>query len=249
MSVAAIQPFGLFALAGVALGVVTVVLLGRKRGIPGAQLGLIVPLATFAVAFGSHFFDVAWYQWDRASQDSMLWLRIYQGVSVFGGVAGAALVIWPLASNKPTPLGTWADIAALGMLVGLFVGRIGCALVHDHPGVPTDLPAGVDFPVDRLWFEGARELAGGEQFLRLHDVGLEELVLLLPLLIAAFAMRDRFTRPGMLAALISIGYAAIRFPLDLLRLAESEPTKLGLTGGQWGCLVLAVVAGLALRKR
>lgn len=245
-----IQPFGMIALLGLAAGVLVAVLLGRKRGIPGGELGLITPIAALAVVFGAHFFDVAWYRWDLASREPMLWLRIQDGVSVFGGVVGAALVIWPLAMGKPT-LRAWADVAALGMLVGLTVGRIGCALVHDHLGLPTDLPIGVDVPVDRLWFPGARELVvEGATTVRLHDVGLEEFLLLIPLTVAALVLRNRFER-GMMAGWIALGYAAIRFPLDLLRLRELEPVRLGLTGGQWGCLVLAVVAAvlLALHKR
>lgn len=245
-----IQPFGVIALLGLAAGVLTTVLVGRKRGIPGSELGLITPLAAIAVVLGAHFFDVAWYQWDMASQDTMLWLKIQQGVSVFGGVGGAALAIWPLAMGKPT-LRAWADVAALGMLVGLTIGRIGCALVHDHLGNPTDLPIGIDVPVDRLWFPEARDLVvEGATTVRLHDVGMEEFLLLLPLTIAALVLRNKFQR-GMLAAAIALGYAAIRLPLETLRLRAFEPMQLGLTGGQWGCLVLVLVTSvfIALIKR
>jgi prolipoprotein diacylglyceryltransferase len=75
---------------------------------------------------------------------------------------------------------------------------------------------------------------------------MEEFVLLIPLVIFAFAARNRFPRPGTLAAMIAIGYAAIRFPLDFLRTAEYEPAQLGLTSGQWGSIVLLVAANLFL---
>src|SRR5258705_12845288 len=84
-----IQPFGVFALLGVGLGSLTTVLLGRKRGVPGGDLGLIVPLAAFATLLGAHWFDVLWYQWDAASADPKLWIRVQNGMSVYGGTAGA----------------------------------------------------------------------------------------------------------------------------------------------------------------
>ena len=81
--------------------------------------------------------------------------------------------------------------------------------------------------------------------MRLHDVGMEELLLLIPLTVAAFALRNRFAR-GMLAGWIALAYVAIRFPLELLRLRDLEPLRLGLTGGQWGCLAVSLVAVLLL---
>jgi phosphatidylglycerol:prolipoprotein diacylglycerol transferase len=242
-----VQSFGLLALAGFGLGVLTTVLLGRKRGVPGRDLGLIVPIAAAAVMFGSHWFDVAWYRWDDASQDPKLWLRLYQGVSVFGGVFAAAFAVWALARTRSVDLAVWADIAAIGMLVGLTIGRVACALVHDHPGVATDLPIGIDFPTDRLYFTGARDLGSGT--VRLHDVGFEELLLLIPLTIAAFVLIARPLRAGTVAAVIAIAYVGIRFPLDFLRMPETEPTRLGLTGGQWGCVVLLALTVLAIVLR
>ncbi len=67
------------------------------------------------------------------------------GLVWYGGLAlGAASVIWT-ARRRRLPLGAVADAAAPTVALGYAIGRIGCFLVGDDYGVPTNLPWGVAF--------------------------------------------------------------------------------------------------------
>jgi prolipoprotein diacylglyceryltransferase len=126
------------------------------------------------------------------------------------------------------------------------IARIGCALVHDHLGLATDSMFGVDFPAERVrWL--LPEMSGAT--VRLHDVGLEELLALLPLVAVAIVLAVRRPRAGTLAIFVALSYAILRFGLDYLRLPEAEPRHAMLTAGQWSCVVLALAAVIALVRR
>ena len=69
------------------------------------------------------------------------------GLVWYGGfILGAAAVLFTLYKRR---LLVWrmVDIAALALALGYAIGRIGCFLVGDDYGRPTDLPWGVAFPV------------------------------------------------------------------------------------------------------
>ena len=137
---------------------------------------------------------------------------------------------------------------AIATLVALTVGRVGCALVHDHLGVATDSVLGVDMPA--YLARGDYPRPPGADVLRVHDLGLTELLVLLVLVPIAFALLRRWrARPGLLAGVVAVSYAVVRFGLDFLRLPSNEATRGGLTGGQWGMLAMLAVAGVALVAR
>lgn len=68
------------------------------------------------------------------------------GLVWYGGFMLAAVaVIWVIRSRR-LPVWQTFDAATLGLALGYAVGRIGCFLVGDDYGRPTDLPWGVAFP-------------------------------------------------------------------------------------------------------
>lgn len=145
-------------------------------------------------------------------------------------------IAWGLTRGK------LADALALGFLVALLFGRLGCALVHDHLGVATNSALGIDTAdaiADHSWL---RRYGGP----RVFDVGLLEWLALLP--IGGFAVwaARRPWPPGQLTAVLAILYACVRFPLDFLRSPLDEPTVFVLTLGQWCSLAMVIVAAGAL---
>ena len=69
------------------------------------------------------------------------------GLVWYGGfILGAIAVIW-MIRHRRLPAWPLADATAPGLAIGYAVGRIGCFLVGDDYGRPTDLPWGVAFPV------------------------------------------------------------------------------------------------------
>jgi len=76
------------------------------------------------------------------------WMSIFSrsGLVWYGGfILGAAAVIFTL-KRRQMPIWESLDILAPALILGYAVGRVGCFLVGDDYGVPTDLPWGVAFP-------------------------------------------------------------------------------------------------------
>lgn len=188
---------------------------------------------------GAHLFDVLAYQWDKMIEDPILLLKLWSGISSYGGFIGGSMgyVLYIWWKRLPFPL--WADIGMVGMLPAFTIGRIACTIVHDHPGSPTTSPLGFDYPLsftDNLGFATA---------MRLHNLALYELLYLLPInaLVLWLAFRKSKRMPaGFLAALVGVLYAPVRFFLDYLRLSSTDPRYASLTFAQWSSIVAAGVA-------
>ena len=68
------------------------------------------------------------------------------GLEVIGGVLLAILVIVLYGRYHKVPIRHYLDVLAIGLMVALMFGRIGCFLNGCCFGKPTDLPWGVRFP-------------------------------------------------------------------------------------------------------
>ena len=155
-------------------------------------------------------------------------LQFWNGMSSFGGFAGALLGLWLRFRRDPRTLLTLAEVLAPALVVGWVFGRLGCTLVHDHIGRLSSFPLAIQFP------GGAR-----------HDLGLYELLYtLLVMLPAVILLVRRPRRPGAIIAWLALLYAPARFLADFLRnsdLPGADPRYAGLTFAQYGCLALAAV--------
>ena len=153
--------------------------------------------------------------------------------SVGGFVGGALAFAWYTRGGR-LPRLRHADALIYALLIGFTFGRVGCSLVHDHPGpiVGPDAWLAVG-----PWPDGQWRL----------DLGLVELLGLLVLDAVVYGVLARRPMPaGRLTAIVAITYASGRFPLDFLR-ADDERYA-GLTPAQLACVAF-VVAGLALLWR
>lgn len=149
------------------------------------------------------------------------------GLSLFGGLlVSVAVGVWYLRARR-VDVWRYADAVAFGLPVGFAVGRIGCFLIHDHPGTATDFVLGVQYP------DGVVR----------HDLGLYE-VLNGVLLAALFVVMAQKRVPvGWFLAVFAMEYGMFRVVTDGLRTVDSRYA--GMTPGQYlgGALV---VAGIAL---
>jgi phosphatidylglycerol:prolipoprotein diacylglycerol transferase len=140
-----------------------------------------------------------------------------RGVSSFGGFFGGFAGI--LAFFRWRKIGfperwMYLDAAAFALPFGWIFGRIGCALVHDHPGVRTMNWLAVNFP-------------GGPRY----DLGLLE-VFFLFLLGCAFLLLDRKPRPsGFYFGLFFTVYGLFRLALDQLHV--DPPRYFAITVDQY----------------
>jgi len=166
-------------------------------------------------------------------------IKFWQGgASSLGGFFGAGISLWLFAKKRKFKLKEllpYFDVGALGFWLGWGIGRIGCFLIHDHPGTLTHFMLGVKFP------EGAR-----------FDLGLLESILGFILFIVFYLLFKKLIkiRFGLVAGLSIAVYAIARFFLDFLRAAPDFPggdvRYLSLTPAQWGMLVLLLGLTLCL---
>ncbi|MBI4237548.1 MAG: prolipoprotein diacylglyceryl transferase [Deltaproteobacteria bacterium] len=235
---AQIPAFGLL----VAMGVVLAVMMGTRKA---KQLGLprheFQNMAFFLLIIGwlaAHIFEVVFYHPDFILKQPMILLDITNGFSSYGGLIGgiAAFFIWTRGPYRKDRI-LWAEAAAWSLPFAWFFGRIGCSVVHDHPGSPAPdwWPLAIDFSDPyRPWLNGPR-----------HDLGFYEAIWWFVILIVMLMLNRKPRRPGFYLWLLPILYAPVRFGLDFLRVSDAaggDTRYLGLTPAQYLSIVLAGVA-------
>ncbi|MFO0593814.1 MAG: prolipoprotein diacylglyceryl transferase family protein [Myxococcaceae bacterium] len=236
-----IDVFGVLSAAGVVLGAWLAARMARQYG-PGKDDALrdVVPWAVMFGLYGGHFMHIFAYHPELLSAaDWSLPLRFWDGLSSMGGVLGALLGIFVFFARTKQKLLPYLDALALGTAPGWMVARIGCFLVHDHPGVRTDFFLAVDFPVRTY---------GGPR----HDLGLYDALVLAAISVALFAWKQRRPLQGRLMGLLALVYSLVRFGLDFLRASDLsfvDRRYAGLTPAQYIVLGLAATGvWLLVRK-
>jgi phosphatidylglycerol:prolipoprotein diacylglycerol transferase len=220
----AIRPFGALVVLAVALGVYLSLRQARQLHLRRERL---ITLMYFVVVGGflvGHWFDVAFYSPDLIETEPRIWLALAQGQSSFGGFMGAIAGAFLFRALRGAPLFPLAEVVASSFPAAWVVGRIGCAVAHDHPGVRSDLWFAVAYP------------AGGRL-----DLGLLEAVFVLPLAVAFLWLRRKPRPVGFYSGAMCIYYAIVRFWLDFLRANDvpyADQRYAALTPAQWGTLVL-----------
>ncbi|MEO1076759.1 MAG: prolipoprotein diacylglyceryl transferase family protein [Bacteroidota bacterium] len=258
-----VQVFGLTVAVAVLVGLAMArrrfARFGLKPAV-GEQMAMWLIVGGF---LGAHLFAVLFYFPGEVARDPWLLLRVWEHISSFGGMigglVGAALYLWLRA---PDLRQRWAylDVAVFVFPFALAIGRVGCALVHDHPGRITDFPLAVSLETEPAQNLIAYAYAAAGQAAALpppsvlpslgfHDLGLYEVVYLAAVVLPLFVVLDRKPRPvGFFLCAFAVLYMPVRFGFDFLRV--SDATYAGLTPAQWVALaVLASVPVLWRRMR
>ena len=151
------------------------------------------------------------------------------GLVWYGGFILGTVAVLAVVHLRRLPMIQVVDAAALGLALGYAVGRIGCFLVGDDYGVPTELPWGVAFevgvpPTTVAAMERAfgLELEGdANQLLRVHPTQLYETFLAGAIW---FWGRNRFRRwaPGRTAIAVLALLALERFAVEFLRAKDDR---------------------------
>lgn len=154
------------------------------------------------------------------------------GLSSFGGFLGAAVSFFWHMRAKPFPLMKTADVLVIATPLGLGCGRIGCFLIHDHPGT---LAHGAGKWLAVNYPDGAR-----------YDLGLLLGVFDFLIFGVFIALSRKPRTDGFFLALFMLVYGPVRFALDFLRAIDVR--YFGLTPGQYGSVAL-FAAGCYLMRR
>ena len=219
-----VKPFGTLVAIGVYTSAYLALRLGRRLEMNERHVLNFCFWIVIGAFIGGHVLDTLFYYPGRVLKDPLSLVRLWEGQSSFGGFIGClgGALLWSRYYRQP--LLPYADVIASTFPMGWAFGRAGCALAHDHPGVHTDLWIGVRYP------DGGR-----------FDLGLYEMLMMLPFIVAFLWLRARPRARGLYLAVLCIAYAPTRFALDFLRARDTlvaDPRYWFLTPAQWASLAL-----------
>jgi phosphatidylglycerol---prolipoprotein diacylglyceryl transferase len=219
-----IKPFGVLVATGVYLGGYLAVRQARRLGLDQQLLYSFILWVVGMGFIGGHVLDAIFYYPQEVLNDPLRLVRIWEGLSSFGGFVGAGTgaLIW--GWRRRVAILPYADVVASAFPVGWVFGRAGCALAHDHPGLRSEAWIAVRYPT------------GGR-----FDLGLYEMLCMLPIAILFLVLRQKPRPWGFYLGTLAVAYAPWRFVLDFLRatdVAIADPRYGGLTPAQWACFGL-----------
>jgi len=211
-----IAPFGPLVSLGVLFGIHQMHRWADRFGLAWDRVFAAVGWMLVVGFVGSHVLDVALYRPDDFFEWDVL-LDFRRDYSSFGGVLCGGLAAWLAFRHGGVPVLRGIECTLYGFTGGWLFGRLACFAVHDHPGVRTTSPLGI-------------EIGGAVR----HDLGFYELLYTM----VVFAILEWTTRKrrydGYVIAVVATSYAPVRFALDFLRIRDA--TYGGLTPAQWACL-------------
>ena len=255
-SIGPIHSFGLIVAIGVLTGSAVLRRYAEWHGQSDHHIRALTGWVTVSGFIGAHVFDVLFYQWDAFVKDPLLILWIWKSISSYGGILGGATGWLIYVRRHRLDMRLYADITVFGLLVAFSIGRIGCTVVSDHLGNAVDpshwyAVLAMDHP--RSFGDLDEHFP---QFTTQHiaawNLGLLEFLYLVPvnLFILWYGFRpaklnaveektskEKFLdrhNAGMVAVLVGLLYAPVRFLLDFLRFnPHADPRYVGLTFAQW----------------
>jgi phosphatidylglycerol:prolipoprotein diacylglycerol transferase len=158
-------------------------------------------------------------------------------MSWFGGFAGGIAAGVVGLVRRRLRIAATLSAAAPAVALGQAVGRVGCFLVGDDYGRPTELPWGVAFP---------RGLP--PTLVPVHPTQLYEAVLLLVFVGILIRARRSGLSDAVMVAVFLIGAGAIRFGIEFIRV--DRPVALGLSVAHWAsgtCILAGALLALVAR--
>jgi phosphatidylglycerol:prolipoprotein diacylglycerol transferase len=243
---------GLFTALGVVVGVLMAAFLARRAGIDddtiyNAALALVV-----GGIIGARALYVLEHLGDFRDDPAEVFAIQTGGISIYGALIGGTLGASAYAAWRRLPhWGTMADAAAIGAILGMAVGRIGCLVNGDIFAKTTDWPIGLvythsDSPSYPVYSSVSPQLA--QQPVTAYEI-LGDLIIFVLLL---FVLRRLFKREGMIFFAWAFLYSAMRFGISFLRGTDiggvwvgDDLVAAGLRTAQLIALAIMVLAPLA----
>jgi phosphatidylglycerol:prolipoprotein diacylglycerol transferase len=236
-----IQPFGLLVATGVFVGAAVARKAIQRRGLDEDHYQRMITWMLL-FAFGlAHIVAVTAYHPERLLDEPLRLVKFWDGLSSVGGFFGAVIGCMIYARRAGVKFIDYADAIMEGFVFGWFFGRMGCTVVHDHPGIASDFFLAIDYPA------GHPSLPAGPHL----DLGLLELLFTVVIILVFLWLKRRPRFPGFYVALGTLMYAPVRFYLDFLRKPAElggDDRYVGLTPAQWSVVALVFMGAYVLWK-
>lgn len=224
-----IQVWGLFVALGIALGLWVSVRVARARSL---NTDAVMDIGLWSIAsalIGARLF-YALTEWQEYSGHWIDALRVWEGgMSITGGFLGALVGALVTMKLKKLSYLDYSDAIIVGLPVGLWIGRLGCFFIFDHPGTPTQ------FILGQLYLDGVVRHNHG-LYLSLNGLVLSIIFYW------CWKHRERLFN-GFFLVFFLLWYGVVRFLLDFLRASDlgySDSRFFGLTAAQYGAMAMVV---------
>ena len=260
----AISPHGVGIAIGYLSGAAVLIYEARRRGIPEDRASAWVFWALVGTMVGARGFYVLGHYSEFEGIGDML--AVWRGgISLIGGIFGALIFSYPAIRRAGVPWLRAGDTAAIGLPLGIVIGRIGDLVIGDHLGKPTSwalafvyhggnlsgytcsgdvcriaLSGGhteVVTPAGAQLFQGGRLIA---QAAGVHQTALYDFLGTMVLVCVLLWMSRKPRRTGVLWLTFGAWYAGGRIVTDFLRIDKTW--LFGLTGSQWASIGVVVAS-------
>ncbi|MGK7312570.1 MAG: prolipoprotein diacylglyceryl transferase [Candidatus Longimicrobiales bacterium M2_2A_002] len=226
----------------------------ERRGIdPEHAWDMLIWIAIGGIA-GAKLYYVGLHPADLIA-DPLRALTSRGGLVWYGGFIGGVAAFWWQARKRELPLALTFDSTAPALALAYAIGRMGCFLVGDDYGRPTDSWVGIAFPEGYPpTTAGYFRSIGYEIAPSIPDTAVLTVIPTQLFEVAAalvmFAILWRISgslRAGRLFAVYLVLYGIERFIIEFWR-AKTDFIALGLTTSQVASLILLVIAAIIWRR-
>ena len=158
------------------------------------------------------------------------------GFTFLGGLIGAIILGWFVTQMKRVSFLSIMDIVTPPLILAYAVGRIGCLLVGDDYGIPSNLPWAISFP------NGSPPTT-----LTVHPTQLYDTLSMLIVFVILWRIRKRDLPLGWMTSVGFIIFGVQRFFMEFLR--STSPSFIpGVSQAQIISVILFALGGIMLYK-
>ncbi len=230
-----IQVWGLMVALGFLIGALASAWMLKRRGLNAKIIWDLVVWLVVGSMVMARLAHVVFYEPSYYLANPIEVVAIWRGgLSMIGGLIGATVAgVWFFRRRK---LDVWkyADACIFGLPLGYAIGRVGCFLIHDHPGTATDFFLGVKYP---------------DGVIR-HDLGLYHAIDGAVLFVVFLVLVRKKAPTGVYVVAFLVWYGITRFFMDFLRAIDGpivDTRYFGLTPAQYASMAM-IVAGIYFWK-
>lgn len=156
------------------------------------------------------------------------------GLTYYGGFLGAIILAWIIAYRNRLSMWVVGDLAAPALALAYAIGRVGCLLVGDDYGVPSNLPWAMSFP------EGLPPTTE-----TVHPTQLYEIIIMSIVFLYIWKIRKKVKPAGWLFSVYLVLAGIERFLIEFIRSTTPSPIP-GLSVAQVMALILILIGAFKL---
>ncbi len=158
------------------------------------------------------------------------------GLTFYGGFFGALALVWYIAHRNKLSMWVVGDLASPALALSYSIGRIGCFLVGDDYGVPSNLPWAMPFP------KGLPPTT-----VPVHPTQLYEIVIMFVVFLYIWKIRKLDKPAGWLFSIYLILAGLERFLIEFLRSTTPSPIP-GLSLAQLMAVIIIIIGAVKLYR-